>query len=59
MIKCYTNDPDNNQLALYVNGTFVENATVTDNIATFTSANYNVGDVIRVDGDISSDTFTF
>ncbi len=58
-IKCYTNDPNNGQLALYVNDTFVENATVTDNIATFTAANYSTGDTIRVVGAQTSDTLTF
>ena len=59
VIKCYTNDPDNGKLSLYVNSTFVEETTVTDNIATFTAANYSAGDVIRVDGADSTDTFTF
>lgn len=59
VIKCYTNDPDNGKLSLYVNNTFVEETTVTDNIATFTAANYSAGDVIRVDGADSTDTFTF
>lgn len=57
VIKCYTND--GNSLSLYVNGTFVETATVTDHIAMFTSANYSSGDIIRVSGTKSSDTFTF
>lgn len=59
VIKCYTNDDNNGQLAIYVNGTFVENTAVTDHIALFTSTNYSSGDVIRVDGLASSDTFTF
>lgn len=58
-IKCYTNDANTGKLSLYVNGTFVEEVTVTDNIATFTAYNFNSGDVVRVDGAISSDTFTF
>lgn len=62
VIKCYTND--GNSLSLYVNNTFVETVSVTDHIATFTAANYNVGDVIRVvASDVASeateDTFTF
>lgn len=58
VIKCYTNA--GSSLDLYVNGTFVETATVTDNIALFTSATYQSGDIIRVDGPNStSDTFTF
>lgn len=59
VIKCYTNDENNGKLSLYVNNTFVEEATVTNHIATFTSANYNAGDVIRVNGAVTSDTFTF
>ncbi len=59
VIKCYTNDDNNGSLALYVNDTFVENAAVTDNIATFTSATYNSGDVVRVVGAESNDTLTF
>ena len=59
VIKCYTNDANNGELALYVNNVFVENATVTDNIATFTSATYSAGDTIRVVGANSNDTLTF
>ena len=57
VIKCYTND--GNSLSLYVNNTFVETVTVTDNIATFTSANYSEGDIIRVESTNKNDTFTF
>ena len=57
IIKCYTND--GNSLSLYVNNIFIENAAVSNNIATFTSANYNSGDIIRVDSVNESDTFTF
>lgn len=57
VIKCYTNDCD--ELSLYVNNSFVETVTVTDNIATFTARNFNRGDVIRVVGDTSEDTFSF
>ena len=59
VIKCYTNDPDNGKLSLYVNGTFVEEVTVSDNIALFTAYSFSSGDVVRVDGANSSDTFTF
>jgi beta-galactosidase len=59
VIKCYTNDDNNGEIALYVNNTFIENATVTDNIATFTARTFNAGDVVRVDSANSSDTFTF
>lgn len=57
VIKCYTND--GNSLSLYVNNTFVETVTVTDNIATFTSATYSSGDIIRVESTNESDTLTF
>ena len=59
VIKCYTNDANAGKLSLYVNGTFVEETTVTDNIATFTATNFNSGDIVRVDGAASTDTFTF
>lgn len=59
VIKCYTNDDNNGEISLYVNGTFIENATVTDNIAAFTARTFNAGDVVRVDSANSSDTFTF
>lgn len=59
VIKCYTNDPNNGKLSLYVNNTFVEEVTVADNIALFTAYNFSSGDVVRVDGANSSDTFTF
>lgn len=59
VIKCYTNDANNGKLSLYVNNTFVEETTVTDNIATFTARNFNAGDVVRVEGYESNDTFTF
>jgi hypothetical protein len=57
VIKCYTNDGDT--LDLYVNGTFVETVGVTNNIASFSTHTFSSGDVVRVDGAISSDTFTF
>ena len=59
IIKCYTNDANNGKLSLYVNGTFVEEVNVTDNIALFTAYNFSSGDIVRVDGAESSDTFTF
>jgi hypothetical protein len=59
VIKCYTNDANNGKLSLYVNNTFVEEATVTDNIATFTAMTFNSGDIVRVVGLTASDTFTF
>ena len=56
-IKCYTNDGDS--LTLYVNGVSTETVAVTDNIASFTAQNFSSGDIIRVDGSTTSDTFTF
>ena len=56
-IKCYTND--GNSLSLFVNEVFKETVTVTNNIATFTATDFNPGDVIRVDGATTNDTFTF
>ena len=57
VIKCYTNDGAS--LSLYVNNTFVETVSVTDNIATFTATNFNNGDVVRVEGTNTNDTLTF
>jgi hypothetical protein len=57
VIKCYTNDGDS--LTLYVNGVSTETVAVTDNIASFTAQNFSSGDIIRVDGNTTSDTFTF
>jgi beta-galactosidase len=56
-IKCYTNDGDS--LTLYVNGVSTETVAVTDNIASFTAQNFSSGDIIRVDGSTTNDTFTF
>ena len=56
-IKCYTND--GSSLSLYVNDTFVETVTVTDNIATFTARTFSTGDVVRVQGATTNDTVTF
>lgn len=57
VIKCYTND--GNSLSLYVNNTFIETVDVTDHIALFTARTFSSGDIIRVDGLNTSDTFTF
>ncbi len=56
VIKCYTND--GSTLTLYVNDVEIQTVTVENNIATFTARNFNPGDVIRVNGDSSNDTFT-
>ena len=57
VIKCYTND--GSTLTLFVNNEEIQTVTVTNNIATFTARNFNPGDVIRVNGATSNDTFTF
>ena len=57
VIKCYSND--GNSLNLYVNGTLVETKSISDNIVTFTSRSFSSGDVVRVSGTTSDDTFTF
>lgn len=59
VIKVYTNDDNNGSVDLYVNNTYVDTATVTDNIVTFTARTFAAGDVVRVDGKTFSDTFTF
>lgn len=56
VIKCYTND--GSTLTLYVNDVEIETVTVVDNIATFTARNFNPGDVVKVTGDSSNDSFT-
>ena len=56
VIKCYTND--GGTLKLYVNNEEIQTVSVVDNIATFTARNFNPGDVVRVDGATTSDTFT-
>ena len=57
VIKCYTND--GSTLRLFVNNVESGTATVVDNIATFAARDFNPGDVIRVNGATSNDTFTF
>ena len=57
VIKCYTND--GNSLTLFVNNVEIETVTVVDNIATFTARNFNPGDVIRVSGATTYETYTF
>ena len=56
VIKCYTND--GSTLKLFVNGTQIQTATVDNNIATFAETTFQPGDVVRVEGDNSNDTFT-
>jgi len=59
VIKCYTNE--SGTFNLYVNGnqTPVATATASNNIVEFAETNFSSGDVIRVDGTTTSDTFTF
>ena len=57
VIKCYTND--GNSLTLFVNDEDIETKAVTNNIATFTARDFTPGDVVRVAGATSNDTFTF
>ena len=57
VIKCYTND--GTSLSLYVNNTEVETVTATNHIAQFTARTFNSGDVVRVEGEKTNDTFTF
>lgn len=56
VIKCYTND--GNTLSLYVNDAFVESVAVENNIATFAATTFHPGDLIRVSGATTNDTFT-
>ena len=46
-------------MTLYVNNVEIQTATVVDNIATFIATDFNPGDVIRVEGATTNDTFTF
>jgi len=57
VIKCYTND--GSTLKLFVNDVEIETVTVVNNIATFTATDFNPGDVVRVTGETTNDTFTF
>ena len=55
VIKCYTND--GSELKLFVNNEEIETVTVVNNIATFTARNFYPGDVVRVTGETTNDTF--
>lgn len=57
VIKCYTNDGDS--ASLYVNNTFIETKSVTNNIVEFTAYNFSSGDKVKVRTTNSTDTFTF
>ena len=56
-IKCYSND--GTSFSLYVNDTLIETVNASDNIVLFTVRNFTSGDVIRVEGSTTNDTFTF
>ena len=56
VIKCYTNETGS--LTMYINGTSAETVSITNNIATFTSRNFDAGDTIMVSGATSNDSFT-
>ena len=61
VIKCYSNDGDT--FKIYVNPTGendtpIETVTASNNIVLFTAATYNEGDVIKVEGETTFDTFT-
>ena len=57
VIKCYSND--GTSFTLNVNGEDVETVTANDHIVLFTARTFNSGDVVIVQGDTTSDTFTF
>ena len=57
VIKCYSND--GTSFSLYVNNELVETVTSANHIVEFTARTFNTGDVVRVDGANTSDTFTF
>lgn len=56
-IKCYSND--GTSFSLYVNDTLIETVNASDNIVLFTARNFTSGDIIRVEGSTTNDTFTF
>lgn len=57
VIKCYTNE--SGTFTLYVNNNSVATATASNNIVEFTAQNFSSGDVVRVQGTTTNDTFTF
>lgn len=56
-IKCYTNA--GNTASLYINNVLAEQEQVSNHIVVFSSQDFNLGDVVRVECGTSSDTFTF
>lgn len=57
VIKCYSND--GTSFSLYVNNELIETVTASDHIVEFTARPFSSGDVVRVNGATTSDTFTF
>ena len=57
VIKCYSNDGDT--FKLFVNDVEIETVTASENIVLFTSYTFSSGDVVKVTGVTSEDTFTF
>ena len=57
VLKCYTNDDNNGQLTLFINGANSATATVTNHIAEFPAKNLKAGDVVSVHGASSYDSF--
>ena len=57
VIKCYTND--NGPFKLYVNNVLKDTKSASDYIVLFDEQIFQPGDIIRVDGANSNDTFTF
>lgn len=58
VIKCYSND--GTTFKLYCDNVLIDTVyNVTDNIVTFSSHDFQQGNVIRVEGATTSDTFTF
>ena len=57
VIKCYSNDGDT--FKLFVNDVEIETVTASENIVLFTAYTFSSGDVVKVTGATSEDTFTF
>ena len=57
VIKCYTNDAG--PFSLYVNDVLKDTKSASNYIVLFDEQNFNPGDVVRVNGATTNDTFTF
>lgn len=57
VIKCYTND--DGPFNLYINNVLVDTKSASNHIVLFDTQDFDQGDVVRVVGDTTSDTFTF